>query len=135
MSQTTQTAPQTVNTVKTLDQAIADNLTASTKAKGQSIVITIKGVTDWKPTANGLARKLVITDKGNFWMLATGIKNLPSSFPKPVQATAVLVQKDQYLNMVRLEFTGLETAQLLAIREIGVGRALFASAADIKLAV
>lgn len=135
MSTATQTA-QPVNTAMTIEQGIAQNIANAAKAKGVEQVITIKSVTDWSPTAKGnLPRKMVITNLGNYWVLASSIKNLPGSFTSPVQAKCVLVQNGQYTNMVRLEFASLETAQLLAIREIGVGRALFASAADIKLAV
>lgn len=135
MATATQAAPA-VTTAKTLDQAIADNLAAAGKATGQSIVLTVRGVTDWRPTTKGnLPRKMVLTDKGNFWVLASSIRNLPTSFTSPVQATAVLVQRDQYLNMVRLEFAGLETATLLSIRELPAGTALFASASGVKLAV
>lgn len=135
MATATQTAPA-VNTALTIEQGIAQNIERSNTGKSRSIEITVINVTNWKPTKTGLAVKMVITkDHGNYFPLASAITNLPASFNKPVMAKATLTQNGQFTNMNRLEFTGLQTAQLLAIREIGVGRALFASAADIQLAV
>lgn len=123
-------------TSKTIEQLIADNIANAAKAKGQTVILTIKSVSDWSPTTKGnLPRKMVITDKGNFWVLASSIKNLPTSFSQPVQATAVISQNGQYLNMNRLEFAGLETATVLSIRELPQGTALFSSAAGVKLAI
>lgn len=114
---------------KTLDQMLADNTANASKAKGTEVTIIVKSVTDWKPTEKGnLPRKMVITDKGNFWVLASSIKNLPTSFGQPVQAKAVITQNGQYLNMNRLEFPGLETEKVLMIREMPKGTALFALA-------
>lgn len=119
----------------TLDSLIAANITAASQAKGQTVDVTVISVTDWKPTANGLNRKMVITDKGNFWVLTSSISNLPTSFPQPVKAKAVLTVNGQYLNMQRLQFFGLAAEVSLAIRELPQGTALFASAKDLKMAV
>lgn len=127
---------QAASTVATFDELIAKNIEQAGLAKGQEVAIIVKSVTDWRPTAKGnLPRKMVVTDKGNFWVLASSIKNLPASFAQPVQAKAILTVNGQYLNMNRLEFAGLETAQLLSIRELPSGTALFASAKDVRLAV
>jgi hypothetical protein len=128
----TQTAPVT----KTLDEMIADNIAAASKSTSRVEVVIVKSVTNWTPTNKGnLPRKMVITDKGNYWVLASSITNLPSSFTQPVQATAVLKPNGQYTNMVRLEFAGLETAILLSIQAMQPGTALFATSAGVKLAV
>src|ERR1700748_477803 len=128
MAQTTNA--QAATTVS-LDQMLTDNLAKSSLSKSQEVVVIVKSVTDWKATLKGnLPRKMVITDKGSFWVLASSIKNLPASFGQPVQAKAVISQNGQYLNMNRLEFPGLETSTLLAIRELPSGTALFASAKD-----
>ena len=133
MAQTTNA--QAATTVS-LDQMLTDNLAKSSLSKSQEVVVIVKSVTDWKATLKGnLPRKMVITDKGSFWVLASSIKNLPASFGQPVQAKAVISQNGQYLNMNRLEFPGLETSTLLAIRELPSGTALFASAKDVRLAV
>lgn len=125
------------NTVnKTFEELMAANLEASGKLAAKPIVLLVRSVSDWKPTIKGnLPRKMVITDKGTFWMLASNITNLPTSFTQPVQATAVISQNGQYLNMNKLEFPGLETTTLLSIRELPAGTALFSTAIGIKLAI
>lgn len=137
MATTSQAAPTPATTVnKTFEELMAANLEASGKLAAKPIVLLVRSVSDWKPTTKGnLARKMVITDKGTFWMLASNITNLPTSFTQPVQATAVISQNGQYLNMNKLEFAGLETATVLSIRELPAGAALFASAAGVKLAM
>lgn len=130
MSTTTQTQ------MPSIAELLAKNTANAGLAKGETVIVLVKSVTDWKPTTKGnLPRKMVITDKGNFWVLASSIKNLPTSFTQPVQATAVLTVNGQYLNMNRLEFAGLETATVLSIRELPIGAALFATSAGVKLAV
>lgn len=95
--------------------------------------VVIRNITDWKPTTNGLPRKMVITEnKGNFWVLASSIRNLPSSFTQPVPGKATFtLRKDaagtERINMSRLEFAGLENETALMIREMPAGTALFAS--------
>lgn len=124
-------AAQTATTADlTIEQLLAKNTEAAKASKGVEITLMIKNVTDWRPTTNGgLPRKMVITvDKGNFWVLASSIKNLPTFFTAPVSAKAIISQSGQYLNMNRLEFEGLATEKALMIREMPKGTALFALA-------
>ena len=132
MAQNTQAAAPAA---PTFEQLLATNKENAAKATGRTMQILVTKVTDWKPTATGLGRKMVITDQGNFWVLTSSISNLPTSFPKPIQASAVLAANGTYLNMQRLEFPGLTAEITNAIRELPQGTALFASAKDLKLAV
>lgn len=134
VAQPTQPATQPQMTIA--EQLAANTTKSAELTKGQEITLLIKSVSDWAPTTKGnLPRKMVVTNMGNFWMLASGIVNLPTSFTQPVQAKAVITQSGQYLNMNRLEFPGLEQTTVLAIRELPAGTALFSSAKDFKLAV
>lgn len=129
MATTTPQAPAATKVEFTIEQLLATNIENAAKAKGQEVTVMVKNVTDWRPTTNGgLARKMVITDKGNFWVLASSVKNLPTFFTAPVPAKALLTQNGQYLNMSRLEFEGLATEKALMIREMPKGTALFALA-------
>lgn len=112
------------------DALIAANITASQSTKSREVVVTVFGVTDWKPTRTGLAVKMVRTDQGTFFPLASSISNLPASFSKPVTAKAVLTpSKDKAgadrINMSRLEFEGLQTEKLLAIQALPKGTGIF----------
>lgn len=120
--------------------ALAANQTASNKSNSENVAVVILGITDWKPTPKGnLAVKMVRTqDHGTFFPLASSISNCPASFGKPVVANAVLTLREDTkgvlrLNMSRLEFAGLATETLLAVKAMAPGTALFASAAGIAL--
>src|ERR1700761_3761999 len=107
------------------------NQEASAKSKSVNQRILVYGVTDWKPTTKGnLPVKMVRTDKGNFFPLASSISNLPTSFSQPVEANATFTegvdaQGKARLNLSRLEFDGLDTQKALMIREMPKGTALF----------
>lgn len=126
----TMTPPATA--MKSIEELMADNITRSAAGKTATIEVTVISISDWRPTRNGgLPVKMVVTDKGNFWPLATAIKNCPKSFLKPVLAKAVLLprldaQGNQRLNMSQLEFEGLATETALMIAEMPAGTALFA---------
>lgn len=115
--------------------ALTVNVTKSNDTNSVTKVLTIIRVSDWKPTTKGnLPTKMVVTTEGNFFPLASAISNLPSSFPKPIEATAVLTMRQDAqgvdrINMSRLEFTGLDDKLYQTIRNMPVGAALFASAA------
>lgn len=116
-----------------IDQLIAKNITASQTTKSQEVVVTVYGVTNWRPTRTGLPVVMVRTDKGNYFPLANSISNLPAHFPKPVTAKAVFTPaKDangvDRINMSRLEFEGLDTEKLNMIKAMPKGTALFALA-------
>lgn len=118
--------------------ALTANVTKSNDTNSVTKVLTIIRVSDWKPTAKGnLPTKIVVTTEGKFFPLASAITNLPSSFPKPVEATAVLTmrvdaQGIDRINMSRLEFVGLEDKTYQAIKSLPAGVALFASAAGLN---
>lgn len=117
---------------KMVSDLLAANIEASKQSVSQTITLNVLSIGDWRPTQGGLARKMVVTDKGNFWVLATAIKNMPKSFLKPIAATAVLTPREvngtARLNMSSLEFEGLPTETALMIHEMPVGTALFARA-------
>lgn len=120
----------------TFDQALQANIDRSKIGKSQTIVMTIINVTNWRPTKDSRAVKMVITkDHGNFFPLASAISNLPMSFGQPVEAKATISVNGQYTNMNRLEFAGLTSELSLAIGLIPSGAALFSSAKDLKLAI
>jgi hypothetical protein len=96
--------------------------------------VMVKNISNWKPTANGnLPVNMIVTDKGNFWPLASAIKNAPAALPQPMQAKATFVlRKDRngndVLNISQLEFeTTMDnrTAQMIAAMKTGT--ALFAA--------
>jgi hypothetical protein len=116
--------------------SLAANLKAAAASKSTEMTVMISGVSDWKPTATGLAVKMVrTTEHGAFWPLAANIKNLPASFSKPIAAKATLTEAKtpnadgtKRYNMTQLEFEGLKADTLNAIRAMPAGTALFASA-------
>lgn len=131
MSTTTQTPADL-----TFEQALAANIDRAKVGKSQQVAMTIINVTNWKPTKDGRAVKMVITkEHGNFFPLATAISNLPMSFNTPVEAKATISVNGQYTNMNRLEFAGLATEIALAIGIMPSGTALFSTAKDLKLAI
>lgn len=127
----------TTPVVMTVEQLIADNITRSAAAKAVTIDVVVSSISNWKPTSTGLAVVMVVTNVGNFWPLASSIKNCPKSFLTPVPAKAVVMPRAdrngvQRLNLSQLEFEGLSTNVALAIETMPAGTALFASAKDLK---
>lgn len=111
---------------------LAANVAKSSDSNSVTKTITVIRVSDWKPTKTGLAVKMVVTTEGNFFPLANAISNLPVSFPKPVEATAVLTMRTDAqgidrINMSRLEFFGLDDKLFQQIKAIPSGAALFAT--------
>lgn len=128
-------APATKTSFEALVEA---NKAASVSGNSTSVTIRVIRVTDWRPTTKGnLPVKLVITDQGNYFPLASAITNLPTSFKQPVEAQAVLTIRNvngiDRLNMSRLEFAGLESGVNLAIKAMVPGTSLFASATGIGM--
>lgn len=119
-----------------LEELLKANAERSKAGKSQTFVMTIINVTNWKPTKDNRAVKMVITkDHGNFFPLATAISNLPMSFNQPIEAKATITPNGQYTNMNRLEFAGLPSEVSLAIGIMPAGTALFSSATGLKLAI
>lgn len=140
MANTQQTAAAVAAATKTPFEALVEaNKALSVSLRSTSVTIRVIRVTDWKPTTKGnLPVKMVITDQGNYFPLASAITNLPTSFKQPVEAEAVFtIRKDALgndrLNMSRLEFAGLESGVNLAIKAMVPGTSLFASAAGIGM--
>lgn len=123
--------------VMTIEQLMADNIARSAASVAKTIDVVVSSISNWKPTSTGLAVVMVVTNVGNFWPLASSIKNCPKSFLTPVPAKAVVMPRAdragvQRLNMSQLEFEGLATNVALAIEAMPAGTALFASAKDLK---
>lgn len=137
MANTQQTAAAATKTP--FEALVEANKALSVSLRSTSVTIRVIRVTDWKPTTKGnLPVKMVITDQGNYFPLASAITNLPTSFKQPVEAEAVFtIRKDALgndrLNMSRLEFAGLESGVNLAIKAMVPGTSLFASAAGIGM--
>lgn len=136
MANTQPTAPAVTKTP--FEALVEANKALSASGISTNATIRVIRVTDWKPTTKGnLPVKMVITDQGNYFPLASAITNLPTSFRQPVEAHAVFTIRNvngvDRLNMVRLEFAGLESGVNLAIKAMVPGTSLFASAAGIGM--
>jgi len=118
-----------------LTSLLQANQAKSAAANSTTIKVEVRGITGWKPgitkTGEILPTSMVVTDKGNFWPLTSAIRNMPTDFSKPHNATAVVtlrvVNGVERLNMSSLEFEGLDNEKHQAIKALPAGAALFAN--------
>lgn len=124
--------PAGSQTSELVSKLLDANIQRSTTATAQVVQLNVKAISNWRPTSTGLPVVMVVTDKGNFWPLASVVKNQPAAFPQPVVAKATLVpRKDKsgndVLNISQLEFEptmDLRTQQMISAMKPGT--ALFA---------
>lgn len=113
------------------DALLKQNEQKAKAATSQTIEVTVKSVTSWRPTTTGLEVVMVTTNRGNFWPLKSACVNLPNSIDpkKGHKAFATLtireVNGEPRLNISSLKFeTSLGQSHYEAIQALPKGTAL-----------